>query len=123
MAARQAELFAQTAFIERNLTSAYRLLSANARSDVPFERFRDEILKMHEGKYPASVKAVEFERIPGQKEMNIYLVGEAGDENFYYRFVMDGTLETDYKVAGVWRNDVPYPPTESVKALDIPDSQ
>lgn len=106
MAAREAQRFAQMTFIDRNLTTAYSLLSENTRNDLPFEQFREVVLKMHAAKYPALVKAVEFEPIPRQKEMNICLVGESGDEKFYYRFVMDGTLETNYEIAGFWRNMV-----------------
>ncbi len=118
MAARRAEQFANTAFIERNLTAAYGLMSENGKSSLPFERFQDVVLKMHESNYPASIAAVEYEPILGQKEMNIYLLGEARDEKLYYRFVMEGTQETDYKVAGFWRNDGPYPPADSVKRLN-----
>jgi hypothetical protein len=120
MAARQAQQFARKAFIERDLTTAYGLLAQNARSDVSYEQFRGEIVKMHPKQYPAFVKAVEYERIPGQKQMNIYLIGEAGDEKFYYRCVMEGTLESGYQVSAVWRNDSPYPPNASVQVLESP---
>lgn len=73
---------------------------------------------MHDANYPASITAVEYEPIPGHKEMNIYLLGKAHDEKLYYRFVMEGTQETDYKVAGFWRNDGPYPPAASVQRLN-----
>jgi len=53
----------------------------------------------------------------GQKAMNIYLLGGDNDEKFYYRFVMEGTQETDYLVSGFWRNESPYPPSNMRKSL------
>jgi hypothetical protein len=49
--------------------------------------------------------------------MNIFLSGVSGNERFYYRFFMEGTKETDYAVAGMWRGKGPYPASPMRKTL------
>jgi hypothetical protein len=70
------------------------------------------LTKMHPStKYPDAVNATDYEPLPGQPGMNIFLFGQTGAEHFYYRFYMEGTKETNYAVGGLWRNDGPYPPS------------
>ncbi len=118
MAGRKAQQFADTAFVERNLLTAYDLLSQNTRKSLSLEQFKDVVSKMHPSHYPPSVAATEYEPLMGQKAMNIYLQGRGSTEKFYYRFVMEGTKESDYMVGGLWRNDSPYPPSNMRKPLN-----
>jgi len=117
MARSKAEQFADAAFIEHDLGSAYGLLSQAIQNQLSFEQFKDLITKMHPSQYPDAVNATEYEPLNGQKGMNIYLFGKTRNENFYYRFFMEGTKETDYTVGGLWRNDGPYPPSNMRKRL------
>jgi len=117
MAGRKAQQFADAAFVERNSSAAYSLLSQNTRSSLSLDQFKDVVSKMHPSQYPSSVQAIEYEPLMGQKAMNIYLLGGDNDEKFYYRFVMEGTQETDYLVSGFWRNESPYPPSNMRKSL------
>jgi hypothetical protein len=117
MARSKAEQFADAALIEHDLGSAYGLLSQAMRNQLSFEQFKYLISKMHPAQYPDAVNATEYEPLMGQKGMNIYLFGQTRNENFYYRFFMEGTKESDYTVGGLWRNDGPYPPSNMRKRL------
>src|SRR2546430_6244844 len=72
MARSKAEQFADAAFIEHDLGSAYGLLSQATRNQLSFEQFKDLISKMHPAQYPDAVNATEYEPSMGQKGMNIY---------------------------------------------------
>jgi hypothetical protein len=116
-AGRKAQQFANVAFVERNLDAAYPLLSQNVRNSLTLDQFKDAVSKMHPSEYPLFVRATEYEPLMGQRAMNIYLIGDAEKERLYYRFVMEGTQETDYTVGGFWRNNGPYPASDMRKAL------
>ena len=117
MAAKQADSFADIAFIKHEFENAYSKLSDGLKAHVSFGQFKEMITKMHPSNYPVKVRSIEFEPMPGQKAMNIFLFGEAGEEKFYYRFMMEGAKETDYKVSGLWRGNGPYPPSKMRKPL------
>ena len=117
MAAKQADRFADTAFIKRELEAAYSMLSDGMKAQVSFEQFKGLLTKMHPSGYPMKVQSKEFEPIPGQKAMNIFLIGERADEKFYYRFLMEGVKETDYRVSGLWRGQGPYPSSKMRQTL------
>jgi hypothetical protein len=117
MAGRKAQQFADVAFVKRDLDAAYPLLSQNTRASITIDQFKDLVSKMHPSDYPLFVRATDYEPLMGQKAMNIYLIGEAESGRLYYRFVMEGTQESDYMVGGVWRNDAPYPASNLRKPL------
>jgi hypothetical protein len=118
MAGAKAQQFADVAFVQRDLKTSYNLLSAAMRNDLSLAQFTDVLSKMHPSKYPSSVEATEYEPLTGQRGMNIYLVGHNGTEQFYYRFFMEGTRETDYTVGGMWRGEGPYPPSNMKHRLN-----
>lgn len=109
MAARSAVEFSKVALVQRDIQKGYFLLSDNAKKNISFENFSQVISQMHPSLYPLSLTAEEFEPIPGQKGMNIFLYGENGSEKFFYRLIMEGTAETGYKVSGILRGNGPYP--------------
>ena len=117
MAARKAQHFADVAFVKRDLETAYPLLSQNTKASITIGQFKDVISKMHPSEYPLFVRPEDYEPLMGQKAMNIYLTGDAQSGRFYYRFVMEGTQETDYEVSGFWRNDAPYPKSNMRRPL------
>lgn len=110
-AARTAENFADLAFVKHDIASALVELSPEFQRDMSEGELTALIAKMHPASRPAEVRAIEFEPLPGQKAMNIYLKGSDADEAFFYRFLMVGAKETGYKVGGFWRGSGPYPPS------------
>ena len=116
-AAAKAKEFAEVAFVQREYKKAYDLLWEETKKHVSFEQFLDVVNKMHPNAHPAQVAAIEFEPLPGQAGMNIYLKGKNGKEEFFYRFGMAGTKESGYKVSGIFRGNGPYPPSKLRRAL------
>jgi len=48
---------------------------------------------MHLTVYLLTVRATEYEPIPRQEAVNIFLTGTNKNEKFYYRLTMEGTTE------------------------------
>ena len=117
MAAAEAHDFAHIAFVKRDASAAYGLLSPNIKAQMSFDQFKDLVSKMHPSDYPEAVEATDYEPLPGQKAMHIYLTGSSGSERFYYRFLMEGTKETRYAVAGLRRGAGPFPPSNMRRPL------
>jgi hypothetical protein len=111
IAAEEAQQFAKAALIDHDLGKAYEMLGAHGTTAPSFDQFADAIRSSHPKAFPVSVTPIEYEPVPGKREMNIFLYGENGEEKFYYRFVMEGVTETGYQVFGIWRHDGPYPPS------------
>jgi hypothetical protein len=61
--------------------------------------------------------ATDFEPMPGQTAMSIYLTGKNDNEDFYYRLVMQGTTQTGYTVSGFYRGSTAYPASKLRQTL------
>lgn len=116
-AAREAEKFAGLAFVERDFQRTHAMLSPNMQKEYSPEKLETEIVKVHPSGYPTSIAAAEFEPIPGQAAINIFLTGEGDSQKSYYRIFMVGTVDSGYSVGGFWRGSGPYPPSKMRKAL------
>jgi lactam utilization protein B len=110
-AAKAATEFAQTAFIARDYSKAHGLLATRSQSDIPIDKLTDAITKMHPKSYPSKVTATEYEPLPGQRGMNIYVKGDGDGEDFFYRLVMEGDATAGYRVTGLFRGNGPNPST------------
>lgn len=117
-AATRAIIFAKEAFIDLNQPEAYSYLSEEMRSNVPLDKFIDVIGQMHLRRFPRVVVATEYEPLPAQNAMVIWLVGENESERFDYRIVMARTSAGEYKVAGMWRV-TEKAPSQSRKPLPV----
>jgi hypothetical protein len=116
-AATTAADFAQRAFVARDFPSAHALLSSQVRSALSVDGLAKEAAKMHGESSPSNIKAIEFEPLPGQTAMYIYLVGSGGGQQFFYRLAMEGDKNTGYLVSGFFRGNGPYP---SKSKLSLP---
>jgi hypothetical protein len=97
-AAKKAEEFARIAFVNRDFEAGYKLLAEGTRRYVSVEKFTEAITRLHPKAYPMTVTAQEFEPMPGEKAIYVFLTGQNADERFYYRLTMEGTAVTDYRV-------------------------
>jgi hypothetical protein len=86
------------ALIDKNFEKAYELLAAGGKRHISLEKFKETITRLHPRGFPTKVTAMEFQPMPGEKAIWIYLVGQNPEEQFYYRLTMDGTASGDYKV-------------------------
>ena len=110
-AAQEAARFAFTVFVRQDASGGYSLLADTAKKQLSFEQFRAVNAKLHPSTFPTRVVATEFEPIPGQEALNIFLFGEGENEKFYYRIPVEGSLNEGYKVSGMYRGNGPYPPS------------
>ena len=109
IAATSAIYFAETAFIKREMKESYHLLSDDARKYITFQKYQTIVYELHPNGYPSTLKKLEYEPVPGQKAMNIFLLGENEKEKFYYRLALQGTAKDGYRVCGLYRGSGPYP--------------
>lgn len=110
-AANAASEFAQVAFIDRNDAKAHGLLAPAAAAQSPLDQFSEIIDKMHPTGFPEKITATEYEPMPGQRGMMIYLNGVRAGEESHYRFVMEGDRRMGYRVLTARRGSGPYPPS------------
>ncbi len=117
-AAKEASMFSNLAFINQDYEKAYSILSEQSKASGTLEQFKQTILSMHPSGFPQKVTATEFEPIPGQKAMNIFLIGENEKEKFYYRLVMIGTKQSGYKTGSFVRGNMKPPSSKLRKTLN-----
>lgn len=120
MAAQEAEKFVRVALIERDFQVAYGMLADKQKRDMSFDKFVEVVRSIHPISFPTTATPTEYEPVPGQQMMNIYLYGENGDEKFYYRFELSGDVKEGYRVFGLWRHDGPYPTSPLKRRLGEP---
>ena len=94
------------------------MLRDEARTRVSEATLADAIKKQHPNGYPTSVRATEYEPVPGQAAIQIFLSGDNGSEQFYYRVPLVGTVDTGYSPDGVFRGTGPYPASSLRQRLD-----
>ena len=116
-AAKKAEEFAQVAFVKQDVENGYGLLADGTKRYVSREQFKAVLSKLHPKGFPKTVTALEYEPMPGEKAIFIFLTGENSGEHFYYRLTMEGTATTDYKVLRLDRASQPYPSSSDKKRL------
>src|SRR5258707_6470261 len=98
LAAKRAVEFARVVLIDKNLERGYELLSDGGKRHVPLDKFKQTIVSMNARGYPSRVTATDYEPMPGEQAIYIFLRGQTGDEQFNYRVTLEGTAATDYKV-------------------------
>lgn len=116
-AAKKAEEFAQLAFVKQDVETGYGLLADGTKRYVSREQFKAVLAKLHPKGFPKTVTALEYEPMPGEKAIFIFLTGENSGEHFYYRLTMEGTGTTGYKVLRFDRAGQPYPSSNDKKRL------
>jgi hypothetical protein len=119
-AAAAAIVFAKAALVDRDMDKAYGLLDPEVQSNASKEKFAEVAMSIVADITPTVVTAMEFEPVPGQEMMNIYLTGEKGVEKIYYRIPMRGDAEKGYKPIGILRGQ--YAPSESRQPLQVKPS-
>jgi hypothetical protein len=118
VAGKRAEEFAQIVFVKQDIENGYTLLADGAKRYVSREQFKAVLTKLHPRAYPKNVTASEYEPMPGEKAIYIFLLGDNSGERFYYRLTLEGTAKTPYKVLRLDRASEPYPPSSDKKRLD-----
>jgi len=120
LAAKPAMIFAQIVFINKDFKQGYKLMP-NLKESTTLENFQKIIASMHPRSFPTEFHSPEYEPMLGQRGMNIFLEGynRETQEKFYYRLVMEGTSDTQYKVNGIFRGNGPYPQSSLRKPVEF----
>jgi hypothetical protein len=118
MAALGAVSFAKESFIDLNQPVAYGLLSEGMQRRLSEDQFINLVAEMHPKAFPRVVTATEYEPVPGQDAVNIFLYGENGDKKFHYRLTMRASAYGGYNVASLFRIAAPTP-SPSRKPLSV----
>jgi hypothetical protein len=114
-ARKKAEEFARVAFVKQDVENGYALLADGTKRYVSQEQFKAVLSKLHPKAFPKTVAALEYEPMPGEKAIYVFLTGENSGEHFYYRLTMEGTATTGYKVLRLDRAGQPYPSSNERK--------
>jgi hypothetical protein len=115
LAAKRAVQFAELAFVKQDAEKSYQLLSDATKGYVPFDKFKETLARLNPGVHPRSITAIEYEPMPGEKAIYIYLVGKNSGEDFSYTVTMEGTAATDYRVSKVTRGIGSFLPSTTEK--------
>ena len=118
VAAKEAETFLRHAVVEQDFAAAHGMLREDARQRVSEAALADAVKQQHVNGYPTSVRAIEYEPVPGQAAIQIFLLGENSSEKFYYRVPLVGTVDSGYSPDGVYRGTGPYPSSSLRQRLD-----
>jgi hypothetical protein len=110
-AAKGAERFLQLLILDHKAAAAYEMLSDAARREISLSLLEMATKEQHPDGYPVTISSTEYEPVPGQAAMQIFLVGERGPQHFYYRVPMFGTASSGYRPGGFLRGSGPYPPS------------
>jgi hypothetical protein len=117
VAAAKAEEFLAHAVVKHDFGAAHRMLRDDAKLRVSEAALADVVRQQHPHGYPRSVRATEYEPVPGQAAIQIFLIGERDSEKFYYRVPMVGTVGSGYSPDGFYRGSGPYPASSLRQAL------
>ena len=115
LAGKRAVEFAQVALVRRDSEKAYLLLADKTKGYVPLANFKETLVRLYPGARPIGVKATDYEPMPGEKAIYIYIIAETAGEQLHYTLTMEGTATTDYKVSKISRGSSSYLPSTSEK--------
>jgi hypothetical protein len=90
--------FAQAVFVDRNFEKGYDLLSDGGKRHLSREKLKETVTRTHPRGFPVKVTAKEFQPMPGEKAIWIYLAGQNSEDQFGYRLTMEANGKGDYKV-------------------------
>jgi hypothetical protein len=121
LAAKRALEFAEVSFVKHDLEKGYALLSDAARRYVPPEKFKETISRLNPSGQATNVTATEYEPMPGEKAIYIYVKLKNSDGQVAYTITMEGTAATDYRVSKIIRADSSFlPSTKDRKGFSKP---
>ena len=98
LAAVRAIEFAQITLIDKNLDKGYERLAPGGKRHISLDKFKETMTRLHPRGFPLKITANEYQPMPGESALWIYLSGQNGDEQFQYRLTMEATGTGDYRV-------------------------
>jgi len=123
LAGQKAVEFVRAAFVRQDDENAYALLSDSTKRYVPLNKFKETLSRLRPGARPSKVTATEYEPMPGEKAVYVYIVvGGNPDQQSEYTVTMEGTASTDYRVSKITRGLSYIPSTTEKKKFSPPIS-
>jgi hypothetical protein len=98
LAAKRAIEFAQVVLINKNFDKGYELLAEGGKRHISLDKFKETLTRLHPRGFPTRVTAKEYQAMPGENAIWIYLAGQNSEDQFQYRLTMEATGTGDYKV-------------------------
>ncbi|HYA27710.1 MAG TPA: hypothetical protein VEI95_02760 [Acidobacteriota bacterium] len=98
LAAKRAIEFAQVVLVDKNFDKGYELLADGGKRHISPDKFKETVTRLHPRGFPTKVTAKEYQPMPGENAIWIYLVGQNSEDQFQYRLTMEATDTGDYKV-------------------------
>jgi hypothetical protein len=121
LAARRAVEFAEVSFVQQDLERGYALLSDAAKRYVPPDKFKETVSRLHPSGRATNVSATEYEPMPGENAIYIYVDLKNSAGRVAYTITMEGTAAADYKVSKIIRADSSFlPSTKDRKRFSKP---
>src|SRR5687768_15778710 len=99
LAAQRGIEFARTVLVNKDFDQGYELLSDNGKRHISLPKFKETMIRLHPRGFPTSVTAKEYQPMPGENALWIYLTGE--NPEMHYRMTMEANPSGDYKVLGI----------------------
>jgi hypothetical protein len=96
VAAQRAIEFARIVLVNKDFDQGYELLSDSGKRHISPAKFRETMIRLHPRGFPTGVTAKEYQPMPGENALWIYLSGE--NPEIHYRMTMEATASGDYKV-------------------------
>lgn len=98
LAGKRAVEFVQAVLIEKNFAKGHELLDAGGKRYISREKLEETITRLHPRGFPTRVTAKEYQPMPGENAIWIYLTGQNSEDQFQYRATMKADDNGDYKV-------------------------
>jgi len=96
LAGQRAIEFAQIVLVNKDFDQGYRLLSDGGKRHISLAKFKETMTRLHPSGFPTNVTAKEYQPMPGENALWIYLDGQ--NPEVHYRLTMEATASGDYKV-------------------------
>ena len=96
LAAQRAIEFAGIVLINKDFDQGYELLSDGGKRHISLAKFKETMIRLHPRGFPSTVTAKEYQVMPGEYALWIYLDGQ--NPEMHYRLTMEATASGDYKV-------------------------
>ena len=96
LAAQRAIEFARMVLVNKNFDQGYELLSDGGKRHISLAKFKETMARLHPRGFPTTVTAKEYQPMPGENALWIYLNGK--NPEMHYRLTMEATASGDYRV-------------------------
>jgi hypothetical protein len=98
LAAKRAIEFAQAALVNKDFERGYELLAPGGKRHISLDKFKETMTRLHPRGFPTRVSAKEYQPMPGENALWVYLTGHNNEDQFQYRVTLESIGGGDYKV-------------------------